>query len=803
MIDKTGCCAILVFMKNLHIYPTSRALRAISSQLKDQEGFLPSLMRMDEFEKRAVLLENKSLIDPVERILLLREAAFFENSNKLNLRLELIHFFTRSDALFRFFEELAAEKVDFDMLRQADAYAEFDEHLQILQTLLDHYRALLEQKGLTDKAFIASSYAVNTAFVQNYTCIEIHVEGYLSRFEFELIDKISQKTKLILHFATSSFNRKMQERFEAYGIALPPHHRCVIDFSAKQLISGTPLAGTIEAEVIEAEERYEQIALAFVKIEEMVQSGINPEKIVLVLPDEQLKEGIRLYDAHHNLNFAMGYDYSKQKPYKMLAALYGYWQSFEKEAWFLLERYGMDTEKIQKINPNTKSRSDEFFVLLETMGLLDCPMAYASQLKEETKQKENEKVYEAFVYFTKIFSSYFLSAKEWLFLWMKTLSTIVIDDVQGGKITVMGLLETRGISFEGVVIVDFNEGVVPASTSKDQFLNSSVRAFAGLPTKSDRESLQKQYYKQLLEQAKQAVVLYGSSDNKLPSKFLFELGIGGAQKKSAQLDILYDTSSPLMPLEDPVVKSFDASSFVWSASRLKTYLDCKRKYYYRYIRHIEPKKEEELNEGAFLHLLLEHAYAHSNAFYSVESLEGSLHCALDELLTDKDAKTEYQKLLWREKLKGFIREEIGYFNENWRIAAKEMEIKGKISGLNFQGRIDRLDQREADVWVLDYKTGSTKEANKTSNLETLNDFQMSIYYYLLSPSYNNIKLSYVKVLQEGQREEIAALEEKNALLIDRIAQLIQTKNFIAKKCEDLQRCNYCEFALMCERGAYL
>ena len=51
-----------------------------------------------------------------------------------------------------------------------------------------------------------------------------------------------------------------------------------------------------------------------------------------------------------------------------------------------------------------------------------------------------------------------------------------MDDVRGGKVTVMGVLETRGVRFEAVVIVDFNEGVVPATSSKDQFLNSQVRA---------------------------------------------------------------------------------------------------------------------------------------------------------------------------------------------------------------------------------------------------------------------------------------------------------------------------------------
>ena len=58
-------------MNQLHIYPTSRALRTVSSEHKEQDGFLPALMRMDEFEQRAILLEDKVQIDPLQRILLL------------------------------------------------------------------------------------------------------------------------------------------------------------------------------------------------------------------------------------------------------------------------------------------------------------------------------------------------------------------------------------------------------------------------------------------------------------------------------------------------------------------------------------------------------------------------------------------------------------------------------------------------------------------------------------------------------------------------------------------------------------
>ena len=779
----------------LHIYPTSRALRSISESFKEQEGFLPTLMRMDEFEKRAILIENKIQIDPLQRILYLREAAKFDRFETLNVNRDLVRFFTKSDALFKFFEELAAENVDFETLAHADAYAEFEKHLNILEELLHNYKALLDEKGYTDKAFIPYTYRLNEGFISGYTRIEIHLEGYLSHFELSLLEQVSQVTEVIIHYTTSQFNRKMQERFEVYGIKLPNNKKVVFDFSNKTVLEEVPNNEKINAKVYAVEEREEQIALAFMQIQKMVDDGMDARDIVLILPDESFKEHFTLFDKQNNLNFAMGYDYSKGRIYRSLEAIYGYWQSHDKESRFLLERYGLDVEKIAEINASEKVDVNAFFLSLETLHLLDVP--------SEEKEKYNERVYEQYLHFLKIFDAESLRYKEWLFLWLKALSKITLDDVRGGLVTVMGVLETRGVSFKGVVIVDFNEGVVPATSSKDQFLNSSVRAFAKLPTKHDREALQKQYYKRLLEEAAQSVVIYSGSDNKLPSKFLYELGLEKVEQAVVQHNILYGNSRDPVEEEDPLVEHFDAQKIVWSASRLKTYLECKRKYYYRYIRKIQAKEEETLNEGLFLHSLLDHLYQISNSYDSKEEIAKKIDILLDELLPLNDAKTVYQKLLWKEKLKGFIDAQIAHFNAEWKVVEREKEFTGEIGGLRFKGRIDRIDQNNTDTLVIDYKTGSISEANKTKNLENLVDFQMSIYHHLLSGKYQNITLAFMKIFEKGELEEITVLEEKNALLSEHIINLKQTKRFMAEKCENLQKCKYCEFALMCERGEYL
>jgi len=787
----------------LHIYPTSRALRTVSIQHKESDGFLPTLMRIDEFEQRAILLENKIQVDPLQRILLLKEAANFEAFLDLKLDISLVKFFTKSDALFKFFEELAGEGVGFDTLAQADAYAEFGLHLEILERLLDNYHRLLEKKGLSDKAFIPASYTLNLGFIKAYTRIEVHLEGYLSHFELRLLEDIAKHVPLIIHYSTSKFNMKMQERFELLGIKLPNNKHLSFSLSDKHLQSTQDNDEKINAKVYAVEEREEQIAVAFKEIEQMVRSGIAPEEIVLILPNESFKEHFTLFDTYNNLNFAMGYDYSHGRIYKSLEALYRYWQNYDADSKKLVERYGFNLEEVDKIMAAKRVKVNDFFRVVDTLGLHDSPLIDGEKEILNEKEKFNERVYERYLHFIKVLESEELSLKEWLFLWLKSLAKVTMDDVRGGKVTVMGVLETRGVSFEAVVIVDFNEGVVPATSSKDQFLNSQVRAFANLPTKNDREALQKQYYKRLLEQANRSVILYSTSDNKLPSKFLYELGLEQAEQTQAQFDLLYAQDSQLQVEVDPQVSHFDASTITWSASRLKTFLECKRKYHYRYTQKLQAKPEEELNEGAFLHKLLEHLHKENSSYASEAEMQKKIDTLLDTLLPYADAKTNYQKLLWKEKLKGFVETQIAHFNAGWKVVEREKEFQGTIGGLQFKGRIDRIHQNDTHTLVLDYKSGSTKEAQKTKNLESLNDLQMSIYHQMLSSKYQNINLAFVKLFENGEIEEITALEEKNERLNEVIIELKQTKGFVAEKCENLQKCKWCEFTLMCGRGEYL
>jgi len=56
-----------------------------------------------------------------------------------------------------------------------------------------------------------------------------------------------------------------------------------------------------------------------------------------------------------------------------------------------------------------------------------------------------------------------IKTKEFIKLFTTELSGITVDDVSGGKITVLGILETRAVDFDGIIVIDFNDQKIPKS----------------------------------------------------------------------------------------------------------------------------------------------------------------------------------------------------------------------------------------------------------------------------------------------------------------------------------------------------
>jgi RecB family exonuclease len=376
-----------------------------------------------------------------------------------------------------------------------------------------------------------------------------------------------------------------------------------------------------------------------------------------------------------------------------------------------------------------------------------------------------------------------------------------IDDVSGGKITVMGLLETRGITFDGVIVVDFNEGYVPHRSQKDLFLNTKTRRIVDLPTTLERESLQKHYYWMLFQRAKQVRISCVQNSETIPSRFLLQLGIEACEAESDYGSLLFPKEIFNERRTDYYESDYDFSAHALSASGLKSFLTCKRQFYYKYVKKLKEHEQpqdlsQERDIGNTLHNAMEKLYASCDHYDSALSIREALVKVLGEA-KKSDVMERYVEALWIEKLTPFYENEIVRFAQGCRVAYHEKNGEKVIEKIKLAGRIDRIDFTVDGLEVLDYKTGNyadTAHEPKESDV----DYQLAVYA-LLAEELGNVSRCGYYDLKTGKIEYEQFLASKIEKLREILQMLAIKKTWVWEMCDDVKHCRYCPYALLCKR----
>ncbi|EOH7422724.1 hypothetical protein ACMCXY_001918, partial [Campylobacter jejuni] len=115
-------------------------------------------------------------------------------------------FLKNNEYLFSFFKELSLEKKSIEDLKNNDYYATYNEHLEILDEVYKNYLALLEKNSFYDDLSLPKNYTLNKDFLDEYEAIVYDLQGFLSKFEENLLSEISQIKEVVLSFKTSKFN---------------------------------------------------------------------------------------------------------------------------------------------------------------------------------------------------------------------------------------------------------------------------------------------------------------------------------------------------------------------------------------------------------------------------------------------------------------------------------------------------------------------------------------------------------------------------------------------------------------------
>lgn len=337
---------------------------------------------------------------------------------------------------------------------------------------------------------------------------------------------------------------------------------------------------------------------------------------------------------------------------------------------------------------------------------------------------------------------------------------------------VLGLFETRLLSFENVIVMDLNEAILPKTRIYEPLIPREVMLSLGLSRPEREEEIQRYQFKRLIASAKNVCFIYESNKNKEKSRFLEEL-IWEKQKQKRSLDAMpvlcgrYLTQIPLKRAEVKKTKkviNFLQNDFEYSATSVDTYLKCPLMFYFKYVLRLREKENllEDIEGraiGIFIHELLCETFKRfeGQKIYIDKKFKKEFFSILDKKFSRELSKRmKTNAFILREvvqhRLKQFLdKEEERGQADVAKLLCVEKEFKGNIDisgkSYKFTAKVDRIDRlRNGDTLIIDYKTGGeaplpkgidkiqSMQMTRESIKDTIKSFQLPLYLYLVQES---------------------------------------------------------------------
>ncbi|WP_086239134.1 PD-(D/E)XK nuclease family protein [Campylobacter devanensis] len=779
--------------RSLFVFSTSRNVRDFYASKLSLNSLLPKAISTAEFFEEVTYVPNKRRASDTECLLHMRNAvARVENISKiLNIKNEFLIFLKNSHYLFSFFKELSREKCTVANLSSADTYASYDEHLTILDNLGKIYKDSLNSSNIYDDITLSECYEINSNFISNFDRIEFRLDGILTSLEWEILTKIAKQTQLILSVDCSKFNQKTIEKIKNFtNLNFKTSHNYKLNLSDKSIESKTKLNQNPNINIMGFSLRSLQAAFVFDEISNMIRDGIKPQNIAVILPDESFAEVLQNLDENNMLNYAMGKSLRNDPICIFLHSL--------KEA--------IIQELDYKFNPNYIKETPSLNQILATLNSFNLSTQIYNHIKEIFYSKVSFESFESVMKVllsdikksteiaefieTELFNiknllrEIELKFSELLELFLLNFANKKESMTGGGLVTVMGVLESRSRAYDGIVIVDFNDSFVPKRSQKEMFLSSVVRKNAGLISHSDRENLQRFYYESLINRAKRVSISYVENDENIVSRFIKDFeGV----KKIEISQISYENALrqggiaiDLTPRD--IVETHDFFAWPLSFTRLDTYLKCKRRYYYKYIKNIEESRFDDrdaLDFGNLIHEALEEYFTKSKyKFDKSEFLQ-----IYSKYQKDSTLKSEIFKL----KLDDFASSQNSHFKDGFSVRECEMEIETQFDGIPIKGKIDRVDINGDDIWLIDYKSGKADEKS----------LQLAFYELLYQAKFDKTAKGYFYSFDDNKFTNSKADIDK---LIEDLYELKKMSNSQIPFSQDTKHCDICPYKSLCLKG---
>ncbi|MFA6701299.1 MAG: PD-(D/E)XK nuclease family protein [Dysgonamonadaceae bacterium] len=344
-------------------------------------------------------------------------------------------------------------------------------------------------------------------------------------------------------------------------------------------------------------------------------------------------------------------------------------------------------------------------------------------------------------------SSTSMSVETWFRL-LKKLTLNISVPFSGEPLSglqVMGVLETRVIDFENIIILSMNEGVFPLKQASTSFIPYNLRKGFGLPTYEHQDSTYAYHFYRMISRAKRVFMLYDTRMEDMQSgevsryvyqlKYLYPNQVN-LREYVANYDVTAPETLPVSVEKSAVVleklKAFCADGEKsLSASSINTYINCPLQFYFTAVEGLS--EEEEVQEsvessifGLIFHRIMEKMYNR----YKGQTVTPDVLTALaadDKLITqlleqtfaeyyfkDKEhpQSLEGQLYLIGEILRSYVKQTLeldkqftpfDYIGSEHRF--KDIYPVNAGLKVNFKGSIDRIDKVNDSYRIIDYKSG--------------------------------------------------------------------------------------------------
>jgi CRISPR/Cas system-associated exonuclease Cas4 (RecB family) len=416
---------------------------------------------------------------------------------------------------------------------------------------------------------------------------------------------------------------------------------------------------------------------------------------------------------------------------------------------------------------------------------------------------------------------------------------------------VLGLLETRSLTFKNIIIMDANEGLLPRVRVYEPLIPRQVMDSLGLKRLKDEEEVEKYHFSRLVSGAQDVYFVYDDDPEKERSRFLEEI-IWQKQKESNDLPAFGETRARFnvnvarqpepAAVKDEKIVQYLQNDFVFSPSSIDTYLHCPLQFYYQYVLRLREKDDqlaepESKDVGTVVHELLEEAFKDSLGREPVidKKFEQKFWDLFRDIFDKKirnriSAEAFMIEDLMRHRLELFLKKEKEKDGSRGvkKILSLEQDVGRKRtdflgSPLYFSFRIDRVDElADGSLLVIDYKTGlSAKAPNGSKGLQKMHDemnretikkgvksFQLPIYYHFISQEYKDKPLNAALYLIQRPDKLEYFIKKKDLYHPERVMGMcLDALKFIINELLDPAKlfeadetgksCQYCPFTALC------